>query len=174
VARGRPRIRVRDRIPPLPWEPGYGLQRVGLEAGLEPEPGPLDFLRTVWPERYVVWNAEHQLWEVRQQNPVTQLDERVELLRRVVDAPDGYTVPAYLPFSYEWLLRRAENRRQFLTLGPAGYDDAVQERNRAQARRVIRDVAVYMADGLRELERYPGPGEWTPVPVSLKGSLCPS
>lgn len=139
-----------------------------MEHGLEPEAGPSEFLRTIWPERYVVWNTAHQLWEVRQHNPVTGLDERVELLRRLVEAPDGYRVPAYLPFGYDYLVHRAQNHRDFLALGPERYGDAIDERNRQRSRRLIRGVASYMADGLRELERYPGPGKWSPVTVNLQ------
>lgn len=163
------RVRVVDRIPPLPWEPGFWRPgwHVGVEHGLQPERGPLEFLQTIWPERYVVWSTAHQLWEVRQHNPVTFLDERVELLRRMVEAPDGRQVPAYLPFSYEWLHRRALNRQEFLALGPEKYGDLVDERNREVSRRKVHDVAVFMADGLRELQRYPGPGKWSPVTVAL-------
>lgn len=166
------RIRVYDRIPPLPWEPGYwcpGL-RVGLEGGLLPERGPLEFLRTIWPERYVAWNGSRQLWEIRQLNPVTGLDERVELLYRLAEAPDGGSVPAYLPFNYEFLYRRAQNRKDFLRLGPEKYGDMVDERNRARSKSIIRDVAVFMADGMRELKRYPGPGKWAPVTINLGGN----
>lgn len=183
------RVRVVDRIPPLPWEPGFwgaGGLRVGLEGDVVPEAGPLEFLQSIWPERYVVWNVAHQLWEVRQQNPVTCQDERVELLRRMAEAPGGGQVPAYTPFNYEYLYRRAQNRKEFLALGPEQYGDLVDERNREVSRARIRDVAVFMADGLRELQRYPGPGKWAPVPVTLnhrtRGSpagqegriLCPS
>lgn len=169
------RIRVLERIPPLPWEAGYwspGL-RVGLEHGLTPEPGPRDFLRSIWPERYVVWDAARQLWEVRQLNPVTCQDERVELLYRLAEAPDGYSVPAYLPFNYEYLHRRAQSRKDFLRLGPEKYGDLVDDRNRARSKSIIRDVAVFMADGLRELQRYPGPGQWSPVTVNLKSRNHP-
>jgi hypothetical protein len=168
-----PRIRVYSRIPPLPWEPGYwgvGGVRVRLEGDVSPEDGPLAFLRSIWPERYVVWSVVHQLWEVRQLNPVTGEDERVELLRRLVDAPGGGQVPAYLPFDYEWLRRRAKNRHEFLTLGPEKYDDLVQERNRARSSLVLKDTVREMAAGLRELQRYPGAGKWSPVLVDLRRS----
>jgi hypothetical protein len=159
------RVRVVSRIPPLPWEPGYWSPgvRVRLEAGLTPEAGPLEFLRSIWPERYVEWSAEHQLWEVRQLNPVTGHDERVELLRRMATAPDGGQVPAYLPFDYDWLQRRAKNRQEFLALGPEKYDDLVQERNRQRSSAVMHDAIREMAAGMRELVRYPGKGKWVPV-----------
>lgn len=164
-----PRIRLHDRIPPMPWEPGFwgvGGVRVPFETDLTPDPGPIEFLKLIWPERYVVWNTMHQLWEVRQLNPVTCQDERVELLKRLVDTPDGYQVPGYVPFNYEWLHRRAQNRKDFLELGPEKYGDRIDERNRDVSRRKLRDVAVFMADGFRELERYPGPGNWSPVAVA--------
>lgn len=164
-----PRIRLYDRIPPMPWEPGFwgsGGVRVPFEAYLTPDAGPLEFLKLIWPERYVVWNVSHQLWEVRQQNPVTCQDERVELLRRLVDTPDGYQVPGYLPFNYEYLYRRARNRKEFLELGAEKYGDLIDERNREVSRAKLRDVAAFMAAGLGELKRYPGPGEWSPVAVA--------
>lgn len=164
------RIRVVARIPPLPWEPGYWSPgvRVRLEAGLTPEAGPLEFLQSIWPERYVEWNVAHQLWEVRQLNPVTGEDESVELLRRMATAPDGGQVPAYLPFDYDWLQRRAKNRREFLTLGPEKYDDLVQARNRERSRLILGDAVREMAAGLNELARYPGPGKWSPVTINLR------
>lgn len=165
------RIRVYDRIPPLPWEPGFwgvGGVRIPFESDVSPERGPAEFLRTIWPERYVLWNVAHQLWEIRQLNPVTCQDERVELLRRMVEAPGGGQVPAYLPFNYEYLHRRAQNRKEFLELGPEKYGDLIDERNRAHSKSLIRNVATFMADGLRELQRYPGPGEWSPVTFNLR------
>jgi hypothetical protein len=53
-----------------------------LRDGLGPtlEPGPLALYRSAFPERYVVWNGEPELWEVRQLNPVTGQDEHYEFL----------------------------------------------------------------------------------------------
>lgn len=180
------RIRVYDRIPPLPWEPGYwapGRLRVGLEAALRADPGPIEFLRSIWPERYVVWNGDHQLWEVRQQNPVTGRDERVELLYRKAASPEGFLVPAYIPFNYEYLLTRARQRWQFLELGPARYEDMVNDKNRAVSRSVVRGIASEMAAGLGELRRYfpvlAGDGEKIPLvavatDLTPKGRICRS
>lgn len=150
----------------MPWEPGYwgvGGIRIPFETDVTPDPGPLEYLRLIWPERYVVWNVMHQMWEVRQFNPVTCQDERVELLYRMVQAPGGGRVPGYLPFNYEWLYRRAKNRQEFLALGPEKYDDLVQARNQERSRSVMRDAVREMAAGFRELIRYPGPGKWVPV-----------
>lgn len=182
------RIRVADRIPPLPWEPGYwspGRLHVGLEGDVTPEAGPLEFLRSVWPERYVRWDESRQLWEIRQLNPVTGLDERVELLYRLAESPEGFKVPAYQPFNHEHLVTRARQRADFLRLGPAGYEDLVGDKNRARSKSIIRGVASEMAAGFAELRRYfpvlAGVGEKLPlVPVGVdltptpKGRICRS
>lgn len=184
-------IRVVERIPPLPWEPGYWAPwlRVGFETGLAPEAGPLELLRSIWPERYVRWDPTHQLWEVRQLNPVTGQDERVELLYRLARSPDGFAVPAYLPFTHQYVEKRARERSEFLRLGPKRYLEHVDQRNEARSQSIIRGVAGDMAAGLKELRRYfpvlAGVGEKIPLvgvaidlrrkPVTKKGLLvCPS
>jgi hypothetical protein len=166
---------VRPRYVAPPWERDlYAARRVRVdqEADVAPESGPVALYRSVWPERYVVWNVKRQLFEIRQRNPDTGADERVELVFAYDAPPNPDTgllrsleeleemvrqghpslVRVYQPFDYEFVRRRLRERTEFLAAGLKHYSRRVTGRNRQTAttrrRSVAREQAARIGDAL--------------------------
>ena len=72
-------VRVAPRLVDAPWNaPQRSVVR--REGWVQPDAGPLREYLAVFPWRYVRWEPKRQLWEIRQLNPVTGTDERIELV----------------------------------------------------------------------------------------------
>lgn len=178
-------VDVRPRMVAPPWEE-CPWRSVYQEADVQPEPGPLALYRSVWPHRYVTWNVKRQLFEIREENPVTGQDERVELLCFYDYPPDPETgeertdeevalmvenrvpgmVQRFLPFDYEFVRERLRQRSEMLQdlsrhadrkAGYNRYAERIARRNRARRRSQIRDWSRETAAWLREDRR------WLPV-----------
>jgi hypothetical protein len=172
-------IRVGPRKVALPWENAMGSApaRVCREGDVQPDRGPLEMYQSVFPDRYVKWEPRRQLWEIRQRNPFTGFDERVELIFEWAAPPDPETgeprtaeelaymlenrhpslTKVYAPFDYEFVRRRLRERLDFLLLGTEKYQQRITARNRRRQRSRLGDVAREMAAGLNEIKR------WLPV-----------
>lgn len=168
---------IRPRVVAAPWEPESARRLVGLEADVAPEAGPLALYRSVFPERYVVWDRPRQLFEIRQQNPETGHDERCEFVFTWDAPPDAETgqprtaaevaellaapgaaraalVRRFRPFDYVVVLDRLRQWWDFRALGPKRYSDALAAKNARQERTVVHDAAREMAAGLGEIRRW--------------------
>lgn len=174
-------ISVRPRTVAARWEReayyGHRSTRVEAEDYVEPDPGPLELYRSTWPERYLRWDRRRQLWEIRQVNPDSGADERVELvfyydappdpeirvprsageIAAMIEAKAPELEKCFMPLGYPFVHRRLAERQQFLADGVKKYDRRVAERNRARQRTVLQDVAREQAAALGELRR------WLPV-----------
>lgn len=153
---------------------------VGRIGDRTPEPGPLEEYQKVFPERYVQWDAYRQLWEIRQLNPVTGHDERVELVFTYVvredvwqDLPPGVrglgkdvvtaylttvqpgsTVKMYRPFNHEFVRERIRQWYELRHEGAAGIVNAVIDENEKRFDQVKRYVSADMAASFGEIRRW--------------------
>ena len=176
-----PRVTVRPRAVPRPWQrwQGQGAVRLGDEDSVFPPAGPLALYLRAWPHRRVVWNRKRQLWEIRQRNPVSGRDERIELLCELDAEPQGGAPDwtpdelaallqrrdprlsqVYQPFDYPFVLRRLRERAELVRVGPAVQTARRIARNEARARRRWRAFAQNAAAMLGELRR------WIPAAAS--------
>lgn len=159
-------VDVRARVVAAPWERD-ALGRcvaVGREADVRPEAGPLELYLSAFPHRYVLWNVERQLWEIRQVNPESGADERVEFLfyydappdetghvwseeelAQMIGSNDRRLVKCYQPFDYEFVRQRIRDRFEFHAEGAARLTDRRMARNRR--RQMLR-----MTQGAQEME----------------------
>lgn len=169
-------VEVRPRAVALPWEReaffGHRRTRVDAEDGLQPEPGPLHEYQAIFPDRYVVWNRKRQLWEIRQLNRATGLDERYEFLFFFEAPPDPITgkprtedelalmieerspelLQVYRPFDHHFVRERLRQRAEYLE-NPATYSTRVAARNRARMVSRIREKKNNAAAQLNEVKR---------------------
>jgi hypothetical protein len=159
---------------------------VGSLGERTPEPGPLRELQATWPERYVLWNKERELWEVRQKNTLTGKDERVELLFWYdISDEDWEALPAhirgmgretlsgyvavqepnslikrYRPFDYAYVRERKREWQILQREGAKGLVNESADINEARFQKVKRHLAGNMAAGFGEIRR------WIPALVS--------
>jgi hypothetical protein len=185
-----PSITVSPRVVAKPWEwdacrSGRSVI-VGAEGWVDPDPGALAEYQTTWPHRRVVWDAEAQLWEVRQQNPLTGEDEHYEHLylwdappderggllspddleRRIhlamIGRDDHGLTQTYRPFDYEFVRERRRQRFEWLGLrGKQRVSAIIADRNAALKRSKVRDVARNFAAAMGDIRR------WIPVLAAL-------
>lgn len=153
---------------------------VGRIGDRTPEPGPLEEYQKVFPERYVQWEPFRQLWEIRQVNPVTGHDERVELVFHYVVRPDvwenlppgirglgkdvvtaylttvspGSTVKMYRPFDYEFVRQRIREWYELRNDGAEKLVNHAVDQNEKRFRQVKRHVAGEIAAGFGEIRRW--------------------
>lgn len=118
------------------------------------EPGPLIAYQTMFPHRYVVWNRERAIWEIRQRNPLTQQDERYELL---FEGTDEEGRKKFRPFDHKFVGQRRADLYRFLHNNLARLSRARREKIREISERIAREAGEYMKDGFTELKR------WLPV-----------
>ncbi len=73
-----------------PWEidPTSSSRTVQREANVKPAAGPLARYLRHFPQRRVLWNVAHQLFEVRERDPYTGLDFRVCLVFEYESPPE--------------------------------------------------------------------------------------
>lgn len=174
-------ITVAPRVVAAPWEATRERDGratfVGREAEVAPDPGPLADYRSVWPERYVVWHVPRQLFEIRQVNPDTGADERIELVCTLDAPPHDETglprsdeevaaltaarspllVRRFRAFDYDFVRQRLREWQTFRALGAARYSEERRQQRLTHERSVRRDVVREMAAGLHEMRR------WAPV-----------
>lgn len=170
------RVEVRPRVVALPWERelyGYRPTRVLDEDGVQPEAGPLAEYQTVFPDRYVVWNRKRQLWEVRQLNRETGLDERYEFIfwfdtppnpltgekrseDEIADMIEGRSpelLRVFRNFDHDFVRERLRQRAEY-NANRATYSSKMAERNRRAVASRIRDKKRNAAAQLNEVKRY--------------------
>jgi hypothetical protein len=170
------RINVGHRSVLPPWAERSNAGRaatVRREGNVVPDAGPLSLYQSVFPERYVAWDASRQLFEIRQKNPFTGFDERVELIFDWVVPPDAEgNFPTeeemaamiqnrsprlrrqFKPFDYAFVRKRLAERYEFLRLGSERYTDAIANRNRARQRQRMGAIAREMAAGIKDIKRW--------------------
>lgn len=148
---------------------------VGRMGHVEPDPSALARYRAVFPERFVVWNAERQLHEIRQHNPVTGQEERVELvfwwtapphpdgrarteeeIAAMVAGRDPALDRLYRPFDHQFVGERLQQWHEFQRLGARGLSTKVHAANQRLEASRRRAVASEMAAGFGELRRWLG------------------
>ena len=184
-----PVLDVRPRYVAPPWEvEDLSLRRtVGREAHVEPEPGPLALYRSVWPERYVVWNWVRQLFEVRETNPVSGQDWRVTLVHQwgappdpdtgearteeeieaMVAARDPSVLMLFRPFDYQYVEERMAEWHLIRHEGHRALGERVRQRNAARQRQVLRESHERVRDWMREDRR------WLPVLEAVQNGERP-
>jgi hypothetical protein len=172
-------ITCSPRIVAAPWESDLlkGRRvRVGREAEVLPDPGPVAAYRSVFPDRRVAWNAAEQLYEITQVDGVTGEEARLELVfywdyppkedgtewtddevAAMVQARTGGAVRRFMDFDYRFVERRLRERTLFLELGAVRYNRRIADRNAARSRTKIRGHANDLAASLGEFRR------WIPV-----------
>lgn len=146
---------------------------VGLEADVQPEPGPLELYQLAFPHRTVEWDRSRQLWVVMQDNPVMGIRERYEIiydyespcdgdglpiggedLERLLRAKDPSVTRRYRPFDYEFVRGRRRMRFEFLHAGSLKYAERVAREEERVARTIIRTNASEAAAAWGEIRRY--------------------
>jgi hypothetical protein len=147
---------------------------VGLEADVRPEQGPVDAYRSVFPDREIGWNPEHQLFEITQKDGVTGEESLIEYVFfwDAEPLPDGTEqtseavaelvqkggagcVRRFMDFDYRFVERRLKERTEFLEKGALRYHRRIADRNHAKGVAVLRqhgnDMAAVLGEGRRWL-----------------------
>jgi hypothetical protein len=170
-------ITVHPRYVAAPWESAQREGRalwVGLEADVRPEPGPVDAYRSVFPDREIRWNHEHQLFEITQKDSVTGEESLIEYVFFWDAEPllDGTEIPSetvaemvskggagcvrrFMDFDYRFVERRLKERTEFLEKGALRYQRRIADRNHAKGVALLRqhgnDMAAILGEGRRWL-----------------------
>jgi hypothetical protein len=178
------------RCAPTPWEShvlaATRSTRVGREARVSPDAGPLALYLSAFPTRRVDWDRKRQLfvitdrrapgWRefvlewVKWPDPVSETDD-VELqkvlghLPQLIDEGDRY-FGSFAPLSYAYVHKRMRERQEFHKLGSNKYAESIAAKNRAIGKRRIRATALNNAARLNEIRR------WFPV-LSGTGEKIP-
>lgn len=133
---------------------------VGYEGHVAPDPGPLELYRSVFPGRYVIWNAARQCFEIRERSGSE--DRRVEFVADMVEEPPdpdaldarARKVRVFRPFDYEFVRQRMRERYEYEVEGADRYTDKILERNRKLTNGRLRTVANDNAARIGEVRRY--------------------
>lgn len=148
--------------------------RVGREARVLPDAGPLALYLSAFPTRSVGWDRRRQLfvitdraapgWRefvlewVKWPDPVSDQDDE-ELakilghLPQLVDEGERY-FGSFAPLSYAHVRKRIGERQEFYKLGSAKYSDKIAAKNRAIGKKRIHAVAGDNAARLNEIRRW--------------------
>lgn len=149
----------------------------------------LDAYLAVWPERYVRWEPKRGMWEIRQVNPDTGVDERMELVfeyrvedptikaqleefdpeqrqrieQIMVETRSPVLRKMYRPFDLSFVRQRLRERSEFLRLGPDEYSKALYRKNATiQERRLkgaLAELGYFFKHEKRQLAVLAGEGE---------------
>jgi hypothetical protein len=121
----------------------------------EPSQTALELYQNVWPERYLKWDAKRGMYQIRQVNPDTGTDERVELVfeyaitdeavlkqmdlldeqtqervkAAMIESRSPVLSKVYRPFDMQFVKRRLKERSEFLSMGARRYSEALYKRN---------------------------------------------
>lgn len=168
-------ITVAPRHVAAPWEKETLKRAVHLEDHVEPERGPVDAYRSVFPDRQVIWNRDYQLFEITQKDGVTGEESRIELvfywdaepledgtertseeIADLVQTRGGEgCVRRFMDFDYAFVNRRLKERTEFLEKGAARYQRRIADRNAARGAAVLKsysnDLAAILGEGRRWL-----------------------
>jgi hypothetical protein len=166
------------RVVSNPWVrhklAGTRSTRVGREAYVSPEPGPVQDYLSVWPSRRVSWDVKRQLFVITDvdalgwrefvvdwaawPDPASDEDE-LEIEKLLGHLPQHtdrgqryFGNFAHLSYAYAW--KRMRERQDFLELGSARYSDKIAEKNRQVGKRRIRATAGDNAARLKEIRRW--------------------
>jgi hypothetical protein len=164
------------RIVAAPWErearEGSRRIEVGLEAGVEPERGPVDLYRSRWPERFVTWNYSRQLFEIGSYedlgfrefvflydappDPDSGEARGPEELCAMIEAGDMSITRVFRHFDYEFVKRRLTEAMEYdaMNRDSSKLADSVLNANRAIVTRNNKDVASRQAAKMGEIRRY--------------------
>jgi hypothetical protein len=167
-------LTVSPRYVAAPWETETLKRNVGLEDHVEPERGPVDAYRSVFPDRAVTWNRDYQLFEITQKDGVTGEESRIELvfywdaepledgtertseeIADMVSRGGEGCVRRFMDFDYRFVERRLKERMEFLEKGALRYQRRLADRNAAKGERLMKgfahDLAAVLGEGRRWL-----------------------
>lgn len=120
---------------------------------MQPDPEALAMYQRVYPDRYVQWSAKRQRWEVRQRDPYTGDDVRIEL----IEQDDGDPEPGqYLAFTVAWVRRRLAQRWAWLTEGRVKWRQRFLERQAQADARPVEAARDELRAWSREARRWLG------------------
>lgn len=115
--------------------------------------GPLQAYLNAFPDRYVLWNVQRGLWEIRQGNPeaynirielvfewalTDEAQSRLEMiaadqheiaLQRMIENKMPGMTKKYRPFDWEFVELRLKNRAEFYRKGTREYNKAINAHN---------------------------------------------